>query len=144
MILSRPKPLALYIFSRNDGLVKKILDRTSSGGVCVNDTIYHLAYEGLPFGGVGNSGMGRYHGKFSFETFSHPKAILHRGFNKLSESITSARYPPSSDSKLSLFRSVMRNVHHFNISGPGWCQIFSHAFAIALGVALVYLVQRCM
>lgn len=70
------KPLALYYFSNNKKKIQQIVNETSSGGVCINDTLLHVANHYLPFGGVGNSGMGKYHGKYSFETFSHLKAIM--------------------------------------------------------------------
>lgn len=72
----RPKPLALYIFSKNENNVSKVLNETSSGGVCINDTINHISTPHLPFGGVGDSGMGNYHGTMSFETFTHKKSVL--------------------------------------------------------------------
>jgi aldehyde dehydrogenase (NAD+) len=75
----REKPLALYLFTRRREVEERVLARTSSGGACVNGTILHLASPDLPFGGVGPSGMGAYHGRFSFETFSHRKAVLVRG-----------------------------------------------------------------
>jgi aldehyde dehydrogenase (NAD+) len=78
LINSRPKPLALYIFSKNRQLIDKIIRQTSSGGVCVNDTITHLANDSMPFGGVGESGMGGYHGKHSFDTFTHYKPVMFR------------------------------------------------------------------
>nr|WP_262487675.1 aldehyde dehydrogenase [Flexibacter flexilis] len=70
------KPLALYFFSEDDAKINEILTKTSSGGACVNDTLMHIANHHLPFGGVGNSGMGAYHGHFSFEIFSHKKAVV--------------------------------------------------------------------
>jgi len=70
---SREKPLALYYFG-NEG--KKVLRHTSSGGACINDTIMHIANENLPFGGVGNSGMSQYHGKLSYDVFSHYRAVV--------------------------------------------------------------------
>lgn len=74
-VCSREKPLALYYFgSREMGDV--VLRRTSSGGACINDTIMHIANENLPFGGVGNSGMSRYHGRESFDVFSHRRAVV--------------------------------------------------------------------
>lgn len=73
---SRPKPLAFYYFSKSRKKQKEILMKTSSGGGCINDTIMHIANHKLPFGGVGKSGMGRYHGKFSFDTFSNKRAII--------------------------------------------------------------------
>lgn len=85
-----PKPLALYVFSNDKENIKLILENTSSGGVSINDTIMHITEENLPFGGVGNSGIGSYHGKKSFDTFTHYKSIL-----KKSTSIDLPfRYPP--------------------------------------------------
>lgn len=75
-IKSRPRPLALYIFTEDADIKNKILSRISFGGGCVNDTIMHLASSHMPFGGVGDSGMGGYHGKYSFDTFSHKKSVL--------------------------------------------------------------------
>ncbi|MBL1178676.1 aldehyde dehydrogenase [Pantanalinema sp. GBBB05] len=77
-INSRPKPLALYLFSTNEQTQKHVLQSTSSGGVCLNDTVMQVGVLGLPFGGVGESGMGSYHGKASFDVFSHPKSVLKR------------------------------------------------------------------
>jgi aldehyde dehydrogenase (NAD+) len=73
---SRPKPLALYLFTSDEDVQQRVLERTSSGGVTVNHTLLHLTVPSLPFGGVGPSGLGAYHGKFSFETFSHRKSVL--------------------------------------------------------------------
>lgn len=74
-INARPKPLAFYYFGHPaDG--EKIIERTSSGGACINDTLLHVSNPNLPFGGVGNSGMGCYHGRYSFETFSHSRSVL--------------------------------------------------------------------
>ena len=80
------RPLALYIYSFNKAFQNKILKSTHSGGVCINDAAFHVVAEDLPFGGVGSSGMGSYHGSEGFKTFSHAKAILSRGrisFGKL-------------------------------------------------------------
>lgn len=74
-IQQQPKPLAFYIFSENKNIQDNMLNSVSFGGGCVNDTIYHVASPHLPFGGVGNSGIGSYHGKNSFDTFSHKKAF---------------------------------------------------------------------
>ncbi|PWW31939.1 aldehyde dehydrogenase (NAD+) [Cytobacillus oceanisediminis] len=73
---ARPKPLALYIFSESDVIQNEILNHISFGGGCINDTVYHLSSPYLPFGGVGESGIGAYHGKGSFDVFSHEKSIL--------------------------------------------------------------------
>jgi aldehyde dehydrogenase (NAD+) len=75
-INDRPKPLALYIFSESKDFQDKILSNISFGGGCINDTVYHLSSPYLPFGGVGESGIGAYHGKGSFDVFSHEKSIL--------------------------------------------------------------------
>ncbi len=99
----REKPLALYVFSKNKKLAKKVLHETSSGGACINDTIMHLASEDLPFGGVGASGIGAYHGKHSFLTFSHQKAVL----NKSSVIDVPLRYVPYKVS-LSAFKQMAK------------------------------------
>jgi aldehyde dehydrogenase (NAD+) len=70
-----PKPLAFYLFTHDQKIKQKVLNTISFGGGCINDTVVHLANPHLPFGGVGNSGIGSYHGKKSFETFSHLKSI---------------------------------------------------------------------
>ncbi|WP_058306884.1 aldehyde dehydrogenase [Gracilibacillus massiliensis] len=75
-IQNHPNPLAFYFFSENDRLAEKMIEEVSFGGGCINDTLYHLASPYLPFGGIGNSGMGAYHGKESFLTFSHQKSLL--------------------------------------------------------------------
>jgi coniferyl-aldehyde dehydrogenase len=75
-INSRPIPLALYWFGKNKNVMKQILSETRSGGVTINDTLLHAAVEDLPFGGMGPSGMGAYHGKAGFDAFSHRKSVL--------------------------------------------------------------------
>ena len=72
----RPKPLALYLFSEDKKTVETVTSRCSFGGGCVNDVIIHLATTHMPFGGVGESGMGAYHGKAGFDTFTHYKSIV--------------------------------------------------------------------
>ena len=101
-VRARPKPLATYIFSQDYLVEKQILQRVSTGGVCINDTLVHLSTEHLPFGGVGESGMGRYHGHFSFETFSHMKSIMKRSF----WFDLAVRYPPYLG-KLPLIRRII-------------------------------------
>lgn len=75
----RPRPLALYIFSYDKDFQQQVLFRTHAGGVCINDAAFHVANEDLPFGGIGASGMGAYHGDEGFKTFSHAKSVLTRG-----------------------------------------------------------------
>ncbi len=74
------KPLALYCFSKRQSRVTKVIENTSSGGVCINDTIMHMANPNLPFGGVGESGLGAYHSESTFTTFSHQKSVMHKSF----------------------------------------------------------------
>lgn len=77
-IQQRPKPLALYLFTQSKAVEERVMREVSFGGGCVNDTVLHLATPHMPFGGVGESGMGGYHGKYSFDTFSHRKSVLKR------------------------------------------------------------------
>ncbi|OIW08651.1 hypothetical protein TanjilG_03327 [Lupinus angustifolius] len=97
-IRSRPKPLALYVFTKNQKLQRRMISETSSGSVTFNDAILQYAADSLPFGGVGESGFGKYHGKFSFDTFSHEKGIVRRSF------LTDFwyRYPPWTLNKFQL------------------------------------------
>jgi len=100
----RPKPLALYVFSRNKDFQRKIISETSSGGVCINDTIVHLTAPRLPFGGVGNSGFGKYHGKAGFDTFSNQKSVLRQ---TLLFDIP-RRFPPTDEKSLKILRTILR------------------------------------
>ena len=102
-INQRPKPLAMYIYSNQSQLSEQLIAQTSAGSVCVNDGMMFMANPGLPFGGVGNSGMGAYHGQFGFDTFSHLKAVMKRRFIL----DIPLRYPPFSDSKLSILRKLL-------------------------------------
>lgn len=98
-----PKPLALYLFSTNKDVQKKILDNISFGGGCINDTITHLANPKMPFGGVSNSGIGSYHGEYSFITFSHKKSILKKS-NKFNITLL---YPPFTKDKLKIIKRFL-------------------------------------
>ncbi|CAA0827914.1 Aldehyde dehydrogenase family 3 member H1 [Striga hermonthica] len=103
LINSREKPLAAYLFTNDKRLKEEFIYRVSAGGMCINETALHLAEPSLPFGGVGESGMGAYHGKFSFDAFSHKKAVLARGFN----GDIAARYPPYTSRKLNLLKAIL-------------------------------------
>uniref|UniRef100_A0A3B4VK86 Aldehyde dehydrogenase 3 family, member A1 n=1 Tax=Seriola dumerili TaxID=41447 RepID=A0A3B4VK86_SERDU len=96
-INEREKPLALYIFC-SDKKVKQMIEETTSGGVTVNDVMMHYTLSSLPFGGVGQSGMGRYHGKHTFDQLSHQRACLVRSLGM--ESVNLARYPPQDPARL--------------------------------------------
>lgn len=102
IVNARPKPLALYLFTNDKGIQERVIGQTSAGGVCVNDTLMHFTNKALPFGGVGESGMGAYHGKHSFEAFSHKKAVLYRSFGM----DVDARFPPYTQRKESFLRAL--------------------------------------
>jgi len=102
-IQARAKPLALYVFSRDKRFVKQVLSRVSFGGGCVNDTVMHLANNHLPFGGVGESGMGRYHGAYSFAAFSHQKGVFHSG----GWPDVPLRYPPFTEHGLKKIKRLL-------------------------------------
>ncbi|MDR6226706.1 aldehyde dehydrogenase [Desmospora profundinema] len=103
MVTRHPKPLALYYFSEDRSKQEKVLEEISFGGGCINDTLMHLASPYLPFGGVGNSGMGSYHGKYSFDCFSHHKSVV----KQTTRFDMSFRYPGSKNG-LSIFRRIMK------------------------------------
>lgn len=103
-VKQNPKPLALYLFTKDKENEKKILSQLSFGGGCINDCILHIANMSLPFGGVGQSGVGRYHGKYSFETFSHSKGLYRKTMNI----DFSFLYPPYNEKKLRLVKFILR------------------------------------
>lgn len=100
----RAKPLALYLFTKKRSAERFVLERVSSGGVCVNDTISHLINPDLPFGGVGASGMGQYHGKYSFDTFTHEKSV----FYKPADWDLPVCYPPFTKGKMNLVKFFLK------------------------------------
>lgn len=100
---ARPRPLALYYFGRDARNIRALKERTTSGGVTINDIAGHAAVESLPLGGVGNSGMGRYHGHDGFVTFSHPKAVLQQGRISLGRMFN----PPYDDRKRKMLDRVI-------------------------------------
>ena len=103
-IISRyEKPLSLYVFSNDRAFAKKIIQNYSFGGGCINDTVVYFSNKKLPFGGVGHSGIGAYHGKLSFDTFTHKKAIVKKG-NWLDIPI---RYAPY-NGKLNNLRKILK------------------------------------
>jgi len=103
-INEREKPLSLYIFSNKRSEIESVMAETSSGAALVNDVAMHLSNEELPFGGVGHSGIGAYHGKFSFDCFSHKKAVLSRPDASILD--IPARYPPYSNWKVAILGFV--------------------------------------
>ncbi len=103
-VRSRPKPLALYLFTQNRVVEKQILDACAFGGGCINDTIIHLANPRLGFGGVGHSGMGSYHGKLSFDTFTHYRSIV----KKSTWIDLPMRYHPYKEQNFKMIRMLMK------------------------------------
>ena len=99
----RPKPLSLSVFTSKDKVAEKVLACTSSGSACINTCVVQLAVPGLPFGGVGESGMGAYHGRSTFDTFTHRKSVLTRP----TRPDPSLAYPPYSPLKSKLLRKLM-------------------------------------
>ncbi|KAJ1387792.1 Zinc finger, RING-CH-type [Sesbania bispinosa] len=117
IIKSKPKPLAAYLFTNNEQLKKDYVEKISSGGMLINDTVIHVATRGLPFGGVEESGMGSYHGKFSFDSFSHKKSVLYRSF----DADSSLRYPPYTPKKEKLLKAVISgNIFQIISALFGW------------------------
>ena len=104
MVESRPRPLALYLFTRSRENKRRVLSRCRFGGGCVNDTIMHLTTDALPFGGMGASGMGAYHGRWGFEEFSHLEGILHRG----GAMDPDMRSRPCTDKTLGMIRKILK------------------------------------
>ncbi|XP_051154267.1 aldehyde dehydrogenase, dimeric NADP-preferring isoform X1 [Leptopilina boulardi] len=135
-INDREKPLVLYVFSKNMDDAKLFAQNTSSGNLCVNETVLHMAVDSIPFGGVGNSGMGAYHGQLTFDTFVHKKGCLVKSFNKLGESLAAVRYPPYTDKKLSALRLLMGKRPDI----PG-IKYLPHLVMFGLGVAVTFAVK---
>ncbi len=102
-VIEGEKPLSAYIFSNNAKEQTKILEKLSFGGGCINDTLMHISNHHLPFGGVGNSGLGNYHGKFGFDAFSHQKAILDKSIYLEPE----LKYPPYTEGKLKILKKLL-------------------------------------
>lgn len=112
-IRARAKPLSLYVFSGNPSIAQAVVSRTSSGSAAVNDTVIQVTCKDLPFGGVGASGTGSYHGRKSFETFSHQKSVLERP-TWVDPSI---RYPPYSTTKAALFKGLNQPMSLKRVAG---------------------------
>jgi len=104
----RPTPLALYLFSADPAVQERVLAGSRSGGVCLNDTVTHSFGKGLPLGGLGESGLGAYHGKASFDCFTHYRSVLRRSFRFDSK----LRYPPA---RISL--ATLKRAYRFLLGG---------------------------
>ena len=102
-ISEKDKPLAAYLFTKNSEEKEQFKSKISFGGGCINDVVMHLSNDHLPFGGVGNSGIGNYHGKFGFETFSHQKSVLER----VTWGEPDIKYPPYTEKKMNWIKKLL-------------------------------------
>lgn len=128
------KPLSLYVFSTKKSTISKFTKKTSSGSLCVNDTVIHLTIDALPFGGVGNSGLGsKYHGKASFDSFSHRKSVLVRNYNPILEKISSARYPPFTEGKKNFLMTMLKKRPNYIPS----CLPYALVFMLGVSTAVL-------
>src|SRR5690606_33972492 len=99
----QPKPLALYIWSRNEAVIEKALKQTSAGGTCINHCVVQYAHGNLPFGGVNNSGIGNAHGLYGFKAFSHERAVVRTRFM-----MARTLFPPYTDFKQKLLNFMIK------------------------------------
>eukprot|EP00595_Chromulina_sp_UTEXLB2642_P000146 CAMPEP_0196761084 /NCGR_PEP_ID=MMETSP1095-20130614/199_1 /TAXON_ID=96789 ORGANISM="Chromulina nebulosa, Strain UTEXLB2642" /NCGR_SAMPLE_ID=MMETSP1095 /ASSEMBLY_ACC=CAM_ASM_000446 /LENGTH=494 /DNA_ID=CAMNT_0042110169 /DNA_START=48 /DNA_END=1532 /DNA_ORIENTATION=+ len=113
------KPLALYIFSKNQKMIDNAMNMIQSGDCMINDTLFHFTNTELPFGGVSSSGVGHYHGKFSFDAFSHQRSVVHRDDHAILD--IPIRYPPYSDFAVTVLKyvTVIPNVPHISTESVG-------------------------
>ncbi|KAK9508215.1 hypothetical protein O3M35_007928 [Rhynocoris fuscipes] len=136
-INARPRPLTMYVFTKSKELCDLFLNNTISGSVCINDTILQYGVNALPFGGVGDSGIGSIHGKHSFDTFSHKKSCLSKNFNPLEEALAGARYPPYSDKKLNFMQLLLGMKLNF-----GFLKLVPYSLLFALGTGLGLFISK--
>ena len=104
IIQSKSKPLSLYLFSEDENMPHRVVEELSFGGGAINDTLMHLANPNLPFGGVGSSGIGQYHGKYSFDTFSHMKSYTFK-----STRLESSLFFPPYKGKFKYIKTFFKN-----------------------------------
>lgn len=131
-INEREKPLALYVFTKDQRTKDLFLNNTTSGSVCINDTVMQVSVATLPFGGVGNSGMGNYHGKKTFDTFVHKKSVLLKTFSFIAEKVQGMRYPPYTAKKTRLARLALKSLNRSIDFGT----YLKYACVFGLGVAV--------
>ena len=134
---SKAKPLSLYIFSQKKAKQNEIIEKTSAGSVCVNDVVIQLSVDTLPFGGVGDSGYGAYHGKHSYDAFCHKKSVLIRDFSAFGEKLGDFRYAPYTESNVKTFRMLMK-VTSLPTSVPPFLK---NLFMFGLGIGFVLVVK---
>ncbi|ODN02563.1 Aldehyde dehydrogenase family 3 member B1 [Orchesella cincta] len=136
----RPRPLALYVFTNDSNTTKKFVKFTHSGSICVNDCLYQSSLHQLPFGGVGDSGMGQYHGQFGFQTFSRPRAVMERSFSNF-ENMTAykLRHPPYLNSHIKLNSWV---VERFDMLFVNPWPYIPYLVMFILGLLVMFSLQR--
>jgi len=137
-INQKQKPLALYVFSKDDKHFEEFKNKTSSGSMAFNEVLMQCALESLPFGGVGESGMGGYHGEFSFDTFSHKRAVLKGQF--FGESMLAMRYPPYTETNQKMLEMVSGELKLEKII----TLLFNPYIILSLAVAIGYIVKGYM
>lgn len=135
-IRNREKPLVIYLFSTDKKTQELFVKNTSSGNLLVNDTMMHFSCETIPFGGIGNSGMGKYHGKYSFDTFSHQKGTIIRSLDKFGETLQKIRYPPYTNDNMKLIKKAGKKLPPV----PG-VKYISNILMILLGVFLTLIIR---
>ena len=147
--LKTGKPLALYCFTEDSRVAETVTHRTYSGGLCINDTLMHIANADLPFGGVGSSGMGSYHGFRSFKAFSHEKAVLTKysflDQNPLLKGALAARYPPYTPARKFLGKVVtnpMLASFQETLDSPGFQRLLLLLLLIFVGRSFGFRVTR--
>merc|ERR1711990_320774 len=136
LINSGEKPLSLYVFSTKKSVAEIFKTRTSSGSMVINDAVVHLSVETLPFGGVGASGMGNYHGRYTFLTFSHEKSVLVRDFSRFGEYLGETRYPPYAQWKINRLDFLVKNRKM-----PQFLKLIPYVAVYLLGVGSFYLLN---
>ncbi|KAK8376602.1 hypothetical protein O3P69_009904 [Scylla paramamosain] len=135
-INARDAPLTCYVFSTSSKQQQTFAQQVLSGSMCFNDCVVHFSIHDLPFGGIGNSGMGAYHGKASFDSFTHNKACLIRNYNKVAEMIGKMRYPPYSDTNTKRLSMLLKE---FNLPS---LKALSYVLVFGLGIASVFIGQE--
>lgn len=137
IVNSKEKPLTLNVYSKKNDVIKRFLESTSSGSVCVNDSIVNLSIDALPFGGVGKSGIGAYHGKSSFDTFSHKKSVLIRNYSMLGEKVGESRYPPYSEANMNYLKKLLKKRSSLFLPRLDYVLVFVLGFAAAVIVKVI-------
>ncbi|KAJ9577725.1 hypothetical protein L9F63_005718, partial [Diploptera punctata] len=136
-IRSRPHPLTMYVFTKDKSIQDLLITHLRSGSVCMNDTLMQFCVDTLPFGGVGHSGMGAYHGIHSFNTFVHRKSCLVKDFNPIAEKLASKRYPPYSEKNMNFIKFMMKKRRGISMPYLPHLLMFVLGAAVAVGLTAI-------